>query len=137
MTQTPYGEPPRATWWLGPIAFAAVMIAMAGLFNVISGSVALFSDDIFVVGPRGALVLNATGWGWVHLLFGIMLVATGVGVLMGALWAQLVAIVLVAVNMCSQLLLLPAYPLWSVVIIAVDALALWALMMHSDEVASL
>lgn len=130
-------SPRPATWWLGPIAFAATMITLAGLFNLISGLSAIFSDRLFVVGAQGALVLNVTGWGWVHLLFGIMLVATGIGVLLGVLWAQLGAIVLVVVNMCSQLLLLPAYPLWSLVIIAVDAVVLWALMVHSPEVADL
>jgi hypothetical protein len=123
-----------STWWFGPVAFAAVMITIAGLFNLTTGLAAMASDDVFVTGSDGALVLNSTGWGWVHFIFGGALVATGVGVLMGQLWAQLVAIVLVGVNMVSQLLALPAYPLWSIVIIAVDALVLWALMNHSQEV---
>ncbi len=125
---------PRPAWWLGSVAFASVLMALAGISNMISGFGAIFSDDIFVTGPVGALVLNVTGWGWVHLILGVMLVATGIGVLLGALWAQMAAIALVFLHMCSQLMLLPAYPLWSLLIIALGAVVLWALMMHADEV---
>lgn len=125
------------TLWVGWIAFAAVMISLSGLFNAISGLAAVFSDDLFTVTPRGVLVLDVTGWGWVHLVLGVGLLATGVGTLLGSMVARMAALVLVALNMVSQLLLMPAYPFWSIVVIAMDILVIWAITVHGEEIESL
>ncbi|MDR7255166.1 hypothetical protein J2X46_004168 [Nocardioides sp. BE266] len=108
----------KATLWVGPIAFGAMMIAVAGLFNIISGLAAVFADDVFVTAPSGVLVLDVTGWGWVHLLTGSGCLATGIAILMGRTWARIAGSALVASTLATQMLLLPAYPFGSMIIIA-------------------
>jgi hypothetical protein len=122
---------PRPTAWVGWIAFAAAMIIVVGAMNVINGLAAIFEDEIFI--GSGAFVLDVTGWGWIHLIVGLILVGTGVALIRGALWAAITASVLVVLNMISQMFLLPASPIWSLVIIILDAFVLYALTVHGDE----
>jgi hypothetical protein len=130
MNATNQSRPP-ATGWVGWIAFAAVMMMLSGFFNIIDGLSAVFSDKVFVAG--GALVLDLTAWGWWHTFLGVVLIAAGFGLLRGAFWANLTAIVVVVINAITQAIFLPAYPGWSLLVIAVDALVLWALIVHGDE----
>ena len=124
---------PRATGWVGWIAFAAVMMMVVGFFNVIDGLAAVFSDQVFVKGSAGMVVFDLTAWGWWHTFLGVVLLAAGVGLFRGVFWANLTAIAVVVVNAISQAVFLPAYPVWSVLIITADALVLWALIVHGDE----
>lgn len=123
----------KSTGWVGWIVFAATMMLVVGFFNIIDGLVALFADDVFVVGDSGVYLFNLDAWGWWHMLFGVVLIASGVALFNGSRLARLVAVVLVVVNAVTHAAFLPAYPLWSTLIIAVDVLILWALIVHGDE----
>jgi hypothetical protein len=118
---------------VGWIAFAAIMMLVVGLFNVIDGIAAIASNKVFISGSGGAVVLDVTAWGWVHLVIGLLVAVVGYFLLQGASWATYAAIVLVIVNMLTQMMFLPAYPLWSIMIIALDSFVLWALIVHGDE----
>jgi hypothetical protein len=121
--------------WLGWVAFAAVMMFMSGLFNAITGLTAVFSDEVYIGPHDGVLVLDLTAWGWVHVLLGTLMVATAAMLLFGAMWARLVTVVLVCLNMVTQLSVLPAYPFWGLLLIAVDILVVWTIIVHGDEIA--
>jgi len=126
----------RPTLWVGWIAFAGFMLVMTGLFNLMSGLTAVFTDEVYVGGPRvGTLVLDVTGWGWVHVILGLVLLATGVALMMGQWWARSAAIGFVALNLLTQMALLPAYPFWALLTITVDILVVWAITVHGDELA--
>ncbi|WP_235734561.1 DUF7144 family membrane protein [Nocardioides alcanivorans] len=122
------------TGWVGWIVFAGMLLVLLGVFHAVQGLVALFRDEVFLVGQNG-LVVNAdyTVWGWVHLLGGILAVLVGVGVLAGRLWAQMVAVCLAFVSAIVNLGFLPAFPIWSVLMITLDVLVMWALVVHGDE----
>ena len=121
------------TGWAGWVVFTALMMLMIGSFNAVSGLAAVVENELFITGPEGALVVDMTAWGWVHLVLGAAIAAVGVFLLRGAGWARYAAIALVMLNMVTQMLALPAYPLWAIVVIAVDVLALWALVVHGEE----
>lgn len=123
----------RPTAWVGWIVLASVLLCLAGLFNAITGLVAIFSDKIYVQGSAATVAFDVTGWGWFHLFWGLLLFGTGLALYAGATWARIVAILVVSVNMVTQLMEMPAYPLWSLLIIAVDLLVLWAIIVHGDE----
>lgn len=125
---------PRATGWVGWIAFGAVMMMMLGVLNAISGLAAIFNDALFVSSSRGVLVFNLTTWGWIHLILGLVVVATGFALMSGAMWARVVGTGVVMLNMVTQLIFLPAYPFWGLLIIALDVLVLWAIIVHGSEV---
>ena len=126
-------EGPRTTAWVGWIACASMMMVIVGFFNVIDGLVAVFNDQIFVKGARGAAVLDVTTWGWIHVILGVAIAGAGLALMTGALWARMVGIALVMLNMLSQMVALPGYPFWAILVITVDALVLWALIVHGEE----
>lgn len=123
----------KSTGWVGWIVFTAAMLLMLGIFNAVNGLAAIFADDIFVTGAAGAVIFDVTTWGWVHLVLGALAAATGVALMQGAPWARAVAVGFVMLNMLTQLLFLPAYPFWSLLIIVLDVVVLWALIVHGDE----
>ena len=114
----------------GAVAFAGVLLIMVGLFHAIQGLVALLSDDIFVRGDNYVFHFSFTTWGWIHLLLGIVTAAAGAGLFFGKTWARTVAVIAAAVSMVGSFAWLPHYPIWGVVIIALDLFVMWAAIVH-------
>ena len=120
--------------WTGWIAFAGVIMVMLGIFHAIQGLVAIFKDDYYLVGSSGLVVnVDYTTWGWVHLLGGIILVAAGVCVFTGQIWARTVGVILALVSAIVNVGFLAAYPLWSLMMIALDVIVILALTVHGSE----
>jgi hypothetical protein len=120
--------------WAGWVVFAGLMMIMVGAFHGISGLVALFRDEFYVVRPSG-LVLNIdyTAWGWTHLLVGVLVFAAGCGALVGQTWARAVGVVLALLSAVANMLFISAYPVWSVVLITLDVVVIYALIVHGRE----
>lgn len=127
----------KVTGWVGWIWFAGMMIIMSGLFNLISGIYALIDDQLYVPTQNGLLLFDLTGWGWVHLILGVLLVLTGIALSVGQGWARLAAVILVMLNALTQLTWIAVNPWWSLVVIAVDVLVLYALIVHGKEAESI
>ena len=121
------------TAWVGWIWFAAMMLVLNGFFNALDGLVALFNNDIYAVRGRGLVTFNFTTWGWILLIFGILQVAVGISLIQARTWARVVAIILVMLNAFGQVAFITAFPLWSIVVIALDIIVLWALLVHGEE----
>jgi hypothetical protein len=134
-------EAPRAThartrsrsMWVGWVYFGGSMMILLGTFNFIEGLVALFNDEYYVATPQGLLLFDITAWGWIHLVVGLIAMIVGVGVFTGATWARACGVILCGFNAIIQLAFLSAYPLWAVLVIALDILVIWALLVHGDE----
>jgi hypothetical protein len=128
---------PEPTGWTGWIVFASFMMILLGTFQAIQGLVAIFDDAYYLVGQNGLVVsVDYTVWGWVHLLLGVLIVISGIGVLAGNLAARTVAVLLAGISAILNLLFIEAYPLWSVIIITVDVLVIYALTVHGREMKS-
>jgi hypothetical protein len=120
--------------WVGWIVFAATFIIVIGGMNGIQGLAALLRDEVYWVTLGGAVVtFDVTTWGWINLIFGILLVVVGVLLLQGSTFARVVAIVLVALNLISQFSWMTLYPFWSLSVIALDCIVLYALILHGGE----
>jgi hypothetical protein len=132
-----YGDEavPRASGWVGWIAFAGMIMALLGTFHIIQGLVALFRDDYFLV-PSANLVVSAdyTTWGWVHLIVGVIVLAAGIGVFSGRIWARVVGVLLAYVCAIINFCFIGAHPLWSVLMIAMSFVVILALTVHGSEV---
>ncbi|PVY97953.1 DUF7144 family membrane protein [Actinomycetospora cinnamomea] len=115
--------------WTRWIRFAGIVMMIAGAIGVIQGLVALLQPSFYVVngGDRVLAVVSAGVWGWVHLVLGVLVAAAGVGVLAGRLWARVVGIALAATSAVVNLLFLAVYPMWAVVVIALDIAVIFAL----------
>ena len=127
-------EPTEMTGWVGWIGFAAIMMMMLGTFHAIEGLVALFQDQYFLVGKSGLTVhVDYTTWGWIHIIGGVIVVAAGVALLTGKMWARAVAVAVAVVSAIVNIGFLSAYPVWSTIMIAFDVLVIWAVTVHGSE----
>jgi uncharacterized membrane protein len=123
----------EVTGWVGWIAFAAGMLLLGGVFQLIIGLTAIFNQQWFVASQQGVLVLNIATWGWVHMLLGLVMAVTGISLFSGSVGARAIAAVLAGLSAIANLAFLSAYPLWSMVVIAVDVLIIYALTVHGAE----
>jgi len=121
-------------WASGPILFAAGMLVITGVLQVFAGAAVLAHSVIFVGTPHYLFEFDLTGWGWVQLLTGILSVAAGYGALRGLTWARVVGIALSGLSMITQFMFLPHYPIWSLLIIALDVVIIWALATYRRDV---
>lgn len=132
MTQHSTTSPQAAGWAAGIKAFAGSLLVVIGSFNLIYGFAAVFNDQIWVEGVNRTFLFDLTTWGWIHVILGAALVLVGVFLFQNAAWARISAAALVMINMVTQMAALPAFPWWSIVMIALDAVILWALLAHGD-----
>jgi hypothetical protein len=107
--------------------FVGILLFMIGVFNIIWGLTALFDDKALTVGGQGVIVWDLTAWGWIHLLLGIVMVCTALGLFAGRGWARWTAIFFVMVNAFGQIAWIPVHPLWSVLIITLDIIIIYQL----------
>jgi hypothetical protein len=120
-------RPEPSGWALSGVVFAAAVLTMVGLFQVIAGLVAIFDDEFFVVARNYTFDLDTTAWGWIHLLLGILLVATGLGLFSRQTWAGVTAIFLAMLTGIENFFFIPYYPFWSILVIALSVWVIWAL----------
>jgi hypothetical protein len=113
--------------WTGWIIYAASMSVIVGAFNILEGLVGLFDNKRLVVVQDRLVAVNLTGWAWTTLIFGVVLVATGLGLFTAQTWARVTAILIVGLHLISQVAWLGAYPIWSALMVALDTTVLFAL----------
>jgi hypothetical protein len=121
------------TGWTGWVAFAGFMMLVIGGLQAIYGLVALLNDDWVVWNNGNAVLLDITVWGWVHLIIGVIVILAGFGVLSGNVMARTVGVIVAALSLFAAFLALPLYPVWSIIVIAIDVLVIWALVVHGSE----
>ena len=119
----------------GWIGFAGILLVIVGAIDFFQGLIALFEDEYFVVTGSGFLVVDLTAWGWIMLIWGVLLVLAGVGLVGGQGWARWFAIVVVSVNFIAQLGFLgnSQTPIWSLTVIALNVIMLFALTARWSE----
>lgn len=100
---------------------------VVGTFQVIAGLTAIIDDEFFVVGENYTFELDASAWGWIHLLLGVLMVAVGAGLLGRRAWAAVTALVLASLSAVANFFFIPYYPVWSIVVIALDVWIIWSL----------
>lgn len=125
----------RTSAWGGLLIFAAIMMLMVGVFNIIEGIAAIAKNEVFVNTQKFIVIFDLTTWGWVTLILGVLQVVSGAALVAGQSWARWSAIVLVWINAIGQIMFLVAYPFWSVLVITLDIVIIWALVAHHDELA--
>ena len=114
-------------WATGWTLFASVMMIMLGAFHALMGLAALLNDEFFVITADYTYDLDITGWGWIHLIGGIIVFLAGLAVMSGATWARIIGITLAVISAVANFLWLPYYPVWSVVAIAIAVAVIWGL----------
>jgi len=135
MSTDPYQDDGSA--WTGWVIFAGFVLIVVGCINVIQGLVAILKHTVYVV-PSSQLTVTTsyTTWGWALLIWGIIMALAGLGLFSAKGWARWFAILVVFVNLIGQFAWFPAFPLWSMVAIALDIFVLFALTVRWSEARS-
>jgi hypothetical protein len=120
-------------WAVGGTVFAGVILVLVGVFHLIAGLVAILDDQFYVVTRNYTYNLDVTGWGWIHLIAGGLVVLAGMYVFSGATWARIVGITLAVLSAIANFFFIPYYPFWSLTIIALDVWVVWSLSRPVDE----
>ena len=122
-------------WASGLALFAGILMIIGGVYQAVSGLVALFQNELYVVGVDFVLSFDVTTWGWIHLIVGALVAIAGGAVLVGHLWGRVMGIGLASLSMLANFLFIPYYPIWSMLIIALDVFVIWALCSYDREAA--
>jgi hypothetical protein len=117
-------------YWM--IIFAVALLVTVGIFNVIDGIAAIANSHIFTANAH-YVIGDLRAWGWVALILGALQILAAVGILAGNQAARWFAVAVVGLNAINQMLFIPAYPFWSLVIIAIDVVALWGLCAYGSR----
>jgi hypothetical protein len=111
----------------GLTVFAAVILMIAGVLDILRGVMAIAEDEVFVSTPDYVFQFDLTGWGWVHLALGAVAVLVSLGLFQESLWARVAGVAIAGLIIIANFLSLPYYPVWSIVMIAFSAFIIWAL----------
>jgi hypothetical protein len=117
----------KSEGWAGMVVFAGTILLVVGLINFFEGLIVLFNDERVVVLPERFVLVDLTSWGWTLLLFGIAMIAVGAGLLATQTWARIAAIIVVGIHAVWQIVSLGAYPIWSLLMLALDTFVIFAL----------
>ena len=116
----------------GLVLFASVLLGLAGCFNVIFGIAAIANSHVFTANAHYVFG-NLRGWGWITLILGVLQLLAAAGVVAGNQVARWFAVAVIGLNAIDQMFFIPAYPFWSVLIIAMDVIALYGLCAYGSR----
>jgi hypothetical protein len=111
-------------------ALAGTLMLLGGLWSIAMGIVVLSTHHVYVKTTEAGYSYRWTahGWGWAELIFGIVLFAAGTCVFLGMAWARWVGVVLAVISAVGNFMFIPFSPVWSILMIAIDAFIIWALL---------
>jgi hypothetical protein len=128
----------RSAGAVGLTVFASIMMLAIGIFQVIMGINAIAKDNVAIFARTEdasyVFSINTTGWGWIHLIIGVVVFLAGLGVLAGQVWARTIGVIIALASAILNFMFIPIYPLWAIVIITLDVFVIWALTAHGRDI---
>ena len=123
-------------FWTGWIGFAGVLMVVIGILNFFQGLIAIIRDNYYVLTPQQIIVFDLTAWGWIMLIWGIVVALAGAALVAGRSWARWFTIVVASLNFIVQLAFVGSsqYTLWALAVLALDVLVLYALIVRWEDV---
>jgi hypothetical protein len=123
-------------FWTEWVGFAGLMMVLIGILNVIQGLIAIVRDDYYVLTAEQIIVFDLTTWGWIMLIWGIIVGFAGWALATGAGWARWFTLVAASLNIILQLGFVGSgqYPLWALTVLALNVLVLYALTVRWSDV---
>jgi hypothetical protein len=123
-------------WSVGFAWFAASMLILIGAFQFFQGLAAVLENEFFVVGANYVYEFDVTAWGWIHMIWGVIVLLAGWAVFAGKEWGRAVGITVAVISAIAQFFYIPYYPVWAVLIIALDVVCIWALATYNRAAAN-
>ena len=115
----------------GLLSFSGFLISIVGFFNIVDGLTSLSKRNFYLVPSSKLLVFDFTAWGWIWIIAGILQIFVGASILARRTWARTAGIALMLLAIAGQFAFMNAFPLWSMVIIAVSLVAFYLLMVST------
>lgn len=119
--------------WVGWIGFATAMLYLVGFFHLVAGLAALVNDKVYVLTDQALWLFDTTQWGWVHVIGGLIIVAAASSLLKGNAFGRTVAVIAALASAVANMAFMPVYPLWSILMITVSILVIFAVVKHGAE----
>ncbi len=120
--------------WVGWVGFASFMLLLGGVFAVLAGIAALFKDTVVYHSASNAVwVLNYTEWGWIHIIVGVLAILAAGSLMAGNMYGRIFAVVIALLSAFANMAFIPVYPFWSLLIITIDILVIYAVTVHGGE----
>jgi hypothetical protein len=119
----------------GWATFAGVILITVGIFQAFAGLVGLIENEFYTVTPEYVVQFDATTWGWIHIIIGLIVVAAGFGIFSGNVLARTVGVFAALGSMIAVFAWLPWYPVWGIILIAMNIAIIWALTVHGRVLA--
>jgi hypothetical protein len=118
--------------WTGWIGFAGLLLVIIAMIDFFEGLIAIIRGQYYAITPNQIVVFDLKTWGWITLIWAVILGLTGLGLLGGSSWARWTAIVLISINFLTQLGFAgsAAYPLWALTVQILSLVVLYALTVH-------
>lgn len=123
----------RSGWAGGVSLFAGATLATLGVFQFLEGLSAVIGDEVYVATRDYTYQFDITTWGWIHLSIGVIAVLVGIGIMLDNDLAYVVGIIIAALSALTNFMFIPWYPVWAIVIIALDVVVIWALCVRMGE----
>jgi hypothetical protein len=122
--------------WTGWIGFAGVLMIIVGALDAVEGLIAVIRGQYYVLTSNQIIVFDVKTWGWLTLIWGIVIAFAGWSLISRASWARWFTIVVGSVNVIGQLSFLGSaqYPLWALTVLALTIVVLYALIVRWGEV---
>ena len=117
----------------GWVVFAGVLLLMIGSINFIMGLAAIGNAHFFTANAH-YVAGSLNTWGWVVLCIGVLEVAVGAGVFLKNQFSRWTGVVVLAGNAIAQLMMMPAYPFWSLAIFTLDIVAIYGLIAYGKRI---
>jgi hypothetical protein len=118
--------------WTGWIAFAAILLIVMGTLDFFEGLIAVARDKYYALTPQQIIVFDVSTWGWIMLIWGIVVALAGFALLSGRGWARWFTIVVGSLNFIVQLSFVGSsrYPLWALTAMGLNIVVLYALIVR-------
>lgn len=116
----------------GWVMFAAIMLMIIGVMNIVYG-IAAIDDANFFVNDARYVFSDLSTWGWIILIIGITQLCAAFSIIGGTSWGRWVGVATAGGNAIAQLLFLPSYPFLSISLFAVDILIIYGLVAYGGR----
>ena len=124
------------TGWVGWVGFASLVLLISGVFSGIAGFAAIFRDTV-VFANGSVWMFSQTQWGWVHIIVGLLAMLAAGSLAAGHMYGRIIAVLVALASLVANMAFIPVYPIWSIMIIVVDLLVIYAVTVHGKEVKNL
>ena len=121
--------------WAGWVRFAGILMLIIAVVDVFQGLIAIIRSEYYVLTPNQIIVFDTTTWGWITMIWGIVVACAAFGLLSGATWARWFTIVVGSLNFFVQLGFVgnSQFPLWALTALALNAVVLYAVIVRWSE----